>query len=615
MIFTVDGNRVALQKRDPENAGRTLLDTPDLKPFDTLDGEAVNLSRIPNPYKDLIKRNGPSHFDVTPLTSGRIIEYIHSVFGQHGFSATEHSSEVVNDDVLHWLRTFWHWLGSWAHRVELEPLINTFYLVPTTRCLLVRCTDDVFLRDDRLSQDIFNILQQMGVSFLHGEIGDFKAFVQQFSFKSAHNGHHILDNLSLELFHALEEPAAQRLVEHLASCLVRSCADIGPLSIEQESKLRALPIHSIISSSFGRSGECFTMTKLASISEAHKVLAADGILPIPVIANHIFVKDNFLLKYIGSATPSSDALLQLIIDHLSTQSSGLQRAIVNYMVEHREDIPSRLIRRLSESRFVPVCGPGNGRQAPQDIFDPGCEVAKLLVEDRHLPRLLKQDDSSIIDGLRSLHLLKSALDDKLIHECVTHIHGLADKRGAITIARGLLRLIFDAHYDCSNLRVDDVQNMAWLPLVNTLVTSHECHHKKAHARDLYDEKLKDVYVQDISSSLVTALGWDKPLPMRIVFGQLGSVLSRGGDYEKLQSLIRELGHRIPEFSASDLKTLRTLTKDRPWIPISRNCLATTSQAVLTFSPHLPHGFYAVPSVLQEEHPIRQLLELMGCTDA
>lgn len=191
-----------------------------------------------------------------------------------------------------------------------------------------------------------------------------------------------------------------------------------------------------------------------------------------------------------------------------------------------------------------------------------------------------------------------------------HISRCSNIQAGASLARCLLQIVVATNYDCSNLKIN--LDLRWLPTKDHLHSSRECHHSNAHPSEFFDECLPVVEVETLSVSLMTALQWDKPIPVATLKSQLGKVIQHNGMHDKLLALIRELSFR--ELSHDDHNDLRTITCHRPWIPISQECTATTSRAIISKRLGEVPGFYAIPSILIDVDRIRKFLKEMGCTE-
>jgi sacsin len=607
---------IVLKKSGDDGPVHILLTESDVTVFGEYDGNAIDVTQLPSSAGELLLKHGPAILNVNSLTNEKVIEYLRTSFNR--FHLRLESSEIdVPDVVIDWLTLFWKWHGIWRYRSELFFSIGHFCLVPTSRNALVSPVHGVFDLSHQLDKSISEALEAVGISFLHPRIisGARLLLAEQGVIKSVTNGHEILDHISNDHAYDVKPNAANAFRNHLLSSLANS-RRLGPLNEGQQRKLRRLPIYPIFVPPMLRTRGSVREIRPIADGQIIKVVVGISLIPIliPIIDDTAFLDGcGTLLDYLqgDGELLNADGVLSLAVDHMAQQPKHLQRAFVEHIVIDRDSVTFDLLRRLSAATFVAVCGDSVSARAPKDLFDPECAVATLLPNDNRLPCLSDEDDRAIVAGLQSLSLLRTTLTNDFIEERIAHISQYSWTQQSVNLARQLISLIIESNYDCSGLHIDP--DWKWLPTKDGLLGSRKCHHRDAHPSELFDEVLPSLAVNKVSTSLVRALTWSELIPLGVIKGQLDKVLQHGQGYKKLHLIIQELSTRVDP-SSQDKDDLRALISDRPWIPISRRCIVSTSHAVLSSNIDIPPGFHMVPLSLSDDHHIHQFLQLMGCSE-
>lgn len=612
LIQVVDGAYIALEKRSDDGPTHVLLTKNDMEVFCGCDEKAIDVTQLPVDIAELFVHQASTILNVNLLTREQVIKYIQTSFNRFNLSLESSSTVTVEDPVIDWLSSFWKWLGAWTPRNELFPFIHAFSLVPTSRNTLLPSGHGVFDPTHHLDIEVLDALESVGILFLHQKAYSVRQpLEEQGVIKSVLYGHHILDHISMDQVNITKTKALDAIRRHLLS--LANSRSLGPLDQRQQHKLRCLPIFPVLFPAIARTSNSYAIRELKPIADDQTIVFVVGISLIPIVHNTVFVDDcQVLLDYLPGAGSVLDAVgvLSLIVDHMAQQPKHIHRAFLEYIVKTRDELTAGQLRRLLEnlSKAPFVSAYSSILQAPQDLFDPECPVAAILPHDSRCPRYSNDDDMAIVTALRSLGLFRNTLANDVIDERIAHISRYSSAQESIDLAKRLIQLIVDLNYDCSRLDIDPA--LKWLPTREGLLGSQECHHRDAHPVGLFDEVLPIVVVNNLSTSLVTALGWDELIPLSVVKRQLAKVVQHGQGHKKLELLIQELGKRVN--SSQDKDTLCHIISDRPWIPISPRCIVSTSHAVLSSETNIPPGFYVVPPRLADDPCVRQFLELMGC---
>jgi hypothetical protein len=160
--------------------------------------------------------------------------------------------------------------------------------------------------------------------------------------------------------------------------------------------------------------------------------------------------------------------------------------------------------------------------------------------------------------------------------------------------------------------VQGISEKKWLPTNRGICSAEECRHGAVTPVALFDKVLAVLTVFGrftMSFPLQIALGWDKPLPIKLLVEQLNSVLNSEHSYEPVVEIVKAFGRR--QWSDEDLAFLEKTVRDRRWIPTTGGMLTDIKSSVFRLSPTMINsGFYQISPELKAE----KLLRKLGCTD-
>ena len=591
----------------------TLLEEHDTKLFGNFAPRAVSLHAFPDAIGKFLVNHGPGRINVTTLTQPTVKTYLECVFAHHGLpllgQAVE-ASVVISSDAMSWLFLFWEWLSS--HRQDFLDPIRSYQLIPTANGKLCSLTNGVYSLTAKLDARLQHILESFGIVFLHP---DFPICARRFLetkrlIRSVTDAHSILESI-VSTGPNIDESDARRLLKHMESSLSN---DSRLLTSEQKQKLRAMPIFPVLTPQMGGA-----VQQISSLQQTNNIRAIVGTLRlVPLVDGFTFLDDiGRLVEHLGSRIQNQE-VLTLAVEHLTTQPDHLKQAIVEHIAANKHDVTGGLLSSLSKIAFIPS---GDGAlRSPCDLFDPDCPTAGLLGKDPRCACPSTDIDRAILSCLRSLHLLKCRPDREVIEERIRFISQTPDDDVAAgkESARSLIQLIAQSGYDCSNLSLNVVRKLRWLPTKQNLALPNECHHTDSgHPSELFNDvpsMVVDAPEGGFNLTLIAALGWTDPIPLQLVTRQFERVVESGSDSVKLFALIKEIGSRVFQLSLDDRDALRQLTEKYPWIPISQNCIAMTKRVMLSPNAVQLPGFHIVPSLLTENTPVRNFLVDMGCED-
>lgn len=619
MIPLVSGTLGCLRTRtSAESNPLTLLNAQEVLVFPSYASAAIALDELPNQVAERLLAHY-TDFDVRRLDSEPILlESIEKEFHRLQFNGT-----VPTVDGIKWLLQFWAWFLSSTFASSPSTNLMNLSIVLRSDLRVQRMNNIVFTRES-LSLDMLNILSRCGIAFLHP---DFPPAAAQFlcNHRRAFSPMcvtDLLDYLDPTLVSKVLPDEIGLIRDHL-SCTVRREYQ-NAWTAAYQVKLRSLPIFTILSTIFDSQDTYRIQQRIGDILNnptIYFVSKTEPAIPIPELANHLFIDMTNLGPLanliVRGATPSSNIdIVELAFQHLSTQSSGLQLALVELAAG---DCHFRSFGVLSSIKHTEIIANIiNGvLRTPGDVVDPTSSLRALCFEqDKWLPA---EDASTerMVRALRELGLLRNQLSREFIEDRIVKIGSRAQSLEAYTLAEQLISLLNSSSFDCTTLQVP--QDSAWLPAIlpsgRGLCPIGRC--RDAKERALFDRVLNVADFSVISMSFHQLLEWNAPLPLVVLADQLQAVVNEqetSRQRQELEIIIREFGRRIDDLKldASCMDNLRQTTAGRCWIPISTASVIVSSLEAVLGPVENISGFYSVPFDLASCSGVKEFLMLMGC---
>lgn len=643
LITLTNRKSITLFRKDGA-ADHIMLDGDAVEIWGRFDGSAIPLRSFSPLVRELFLEDGPRILNLTMLTPEHVVEYLKATPFGLDFSTCRRMANVDEVIVL-WLSRFWVWAGNWTYRDPLLSTVGDFRILPTTTVLLVSPAEGVF-SDEGVDAQVVNVLQRLAINFLHPNFSLAALDVVKTSPRSilspSKDVHAILERLQISQEFRLGFRESTALLPFMVQAILDNCR-VNGLDEHQQRALRSLPIFPILVASPNlvkpekstlrflpsfqtKAAKTNTIKKISFIPEhntvfgvttstssllplAHDVTFLDGSAVDLALLAHLNPDNNIPLTEVD--------VVGLALEHFPEQSKYLQTAFMEYMVQHRESLPPRLINILRKVEFIPVL---NGTlKSLEHVVDPVSPLTTLYAEsgDR-VPRTLSRGDENVatmLQQLRILGVLRGTLTPDIVYERIQYISALRDTNATTSkaISIRLIDLLYTSGFDATQLEIP--VDAKWVPTNRGMLGHEECLDRGLHRPELFDEvfPLVDDAV-NVSHSLRIALGWDKELTLTTLMQQLGLVIAKGQPkemYKKTRALIKELSLRVLE--EEDWATLKNTTEELAWIPISPHHVATTSHAVFYLPLALP-GFYEIPPPLAERPEIKAFLTKMGCTE-
>jgi hypothetical protein len=306
---------------------------------------------------------------------------------------------------------------------------------------------------------------------------------------------------------------------------------------------------------------------------------------------------------------SENDLVELAVENFTTQPEHLQISLLRQITDNRNRIFPAVITKLRSQAFV--LAEDGGYHVPDDIVEPDSDIVSLYIGcPGYQPSTVGRFWPEILQCLKSLRLLRAHLTPEIAAERIEYISSRHTSDESLLIARNLLLLLGSSNMNFT--QVQGISEKRWLPTNQGISNAEECRHPAVTPLAHFDKVLAVLTVLGrftMPPSLQTALGWDKPLPIKLLIEQLNEVLNSEHDCNSVVEIIKEFGRR--QWSDDDFKCLEKTLRDRQWIPTTGDMLADIKSSVFKFSPTMINsGFYQIRPHLKAEGLLRRL----GCTD-
>lgn len=593
-----------------DNTTYTLLTRAEYDVFGACDDNAIPLHSLPISVAETLRTHGPGVINVENLAVPRIIEYLTVYPNRLGLDISLTQTDPV---ARKWLSAFWIWQNTYPLKAELYANIRHLFLLPSSRGL--RKADSSLFRSRGEHPVIVQHLASLHVPFLDPELPEpAQNILTQYGLSNSITDiHALLDSLPSSFDDlTLSSDACRAILGHVARHISGSGSLRGPLGDTRIQRLRSLPIFPVAQYPKGAQNLSTVWAALPSTYTVRNVRTPTFLPSIPDI---IFLQLSsstppFIMDYIESSHPKhlSDVdLLSLTVDHFVEQPDHVHAAALNYMAQNRGHVPPRITETLQRTSFVAV--QAGSRKKPIEVVDPRSPIAPLYAD--NLERKIRNStpsDDRIIQSMRSLKLMQGVLTVDIVQEAIGAIASTSSSRKSLDLSKYLLSLMAKTSLNYAQLDLSPRQQ--WLPTDQGLRGFEECRDATALSRHLFDKVLAVLDpTLTIPTSLKHALGWDRPLPMQILFNQLARTLDSPGDaFPIVFEIIKEIGSRAS--TEEELIPLHNITRGRKWVPTIDRKLSETANAVFS-QPLTESGF---SQICHTDQPTREFLRRMGCVD-
>ena len=564
------------------------LTTEEVDMFRASAGDAVSLDQLRPAVAALVREKGTTHANIDLLSPPSVIAYLSSEL-----------QPLSNER----LANVWSWLEKWEHRDLVMVLLksnSTLRLIPTSKGPQP-VSSTVFRGPE------FPSFEKLGLTFVSSMLS---STVVQFLnshrvLKDTNDLSDFLDAIDVTGLRSLSDSEANSVLNHI-STYYRS------LSSDNLTKLKQLPVFPVSQSLVGRN----TSVKWCAIDN----LNVTGISPMSLVP--LIDKINFLdMSCISNPSCSLWKALKLpvlkdknvvllALGHFPSQPKHIQAFFISYIRQNHRSTDS-VISVLRNAQFIRSLA--GTLQSPMEVIDPKSRLKSLFpkVSNNQFVPIVEDDyDREILDGLRNLGMMRTSLSSDIVQERISYISANHTSADALIVARSLLPLVNDPSFVCGDLSID--RSLRWLPTHAGLVSSNECIDSGRRDADLFDEVLNTLdNTISITHSFRALLHWDEPLPLDVLMKQLDQVLRRPSSdtrYRKVREVVKELASR--QLQDADVKALRQVIAERPWVPTESNTLVSPSRAVFTNSPS--SSYFHEIGFSRAEGQVFSFLLKMGC---
>ena len=607
LVEQVDGSVVALSRKTNTSPNHVLLDEQDQVVFCRFDPCAISITRtnLPSTVVQLLKST--TLLDVEPLEADHIINYItHALryFGPFPGASSGASTEYIS-----WVSEFFEWLQVSPLENILRSRLHEYCLLPVNSGQLKPISSGVFSTNHtHINGGLVQLLQRLGLSFLHPGISALALKYLDPYLKSLNNPHYVLTSLP-PLPQSLSGPEIDSLQDYILSHKWTIQKDQAVLAV-----LRALPIynHMVPSNLPLPQASGSTTNYLAEWSTIPdgvviQVVAPDVTL-LPIVPNTFFTSQLSLVQVLDQTlgTTSNLDVLQLVIHHFQSQPPELQTKFLEQLSTMH--IPSTSLSHLQSIPFI--LGADGQFHAPKTLVDPTNRLANLLPPDSpHLPQYKTTLQQQMVDNLRSLSLLPNTLTVGIFQEIV----GIVTNKQDSQLSDLLLDFLDDdtIPWSIPNLLLD----CPWLNTTHGLsspANSHDycfaelCNHVLPLLK-----RAKRIQ----SQKLLHALHWNKPPTLQVVVAQFKALVSEGNpSCPELFPVTSFLGSHLEELSGgSHLQELQQFVKGRSWVPTTGSTLTSATFAIFK-QDFVIHPFKQITSLFADNRDARSFLQAMGCME-
>jgi hypothetical protein len=592
------------------------------------------------------------------------------------FSRSKQPNGLESSSV-EWLGRFWVWVANEGIDLSddfTSASFQSLHLLPSKNGTLESLRNGLF-GTYGLDTVVMEVLASLGTTFLHSKFSPLAPALEALkkNFPSAVRDpsevHIILDRMSISPWVdvSLKEDQVKSLRDYLTRWVPEKCR-LQALTEDQRWKLRALPVWPLLQASpqavnarprmesssnrtsrflpsFGLGGGKNQNVKgptgppvnaarsigavapptpegeADSLTPAALCIPSSTQLPLPISPKTLFLDgtllDIALLPHLLPTSPAAATdieILTLALSNFAAQSTYLQGLYLEYMVQHRDTLPPRLLTLLDSAKFIPVAD--GTLQAPEWVIDSNPKSPLIALYPGNSDRIPKgtEEVAVVVRQLRTLGLLRDKLTAAIITERIGFISSSSQDESAAKLAVRLLDVLYTTGFDCSTIEFSP--DAKWLPTNAGLLGHEQCLDADLIRPDLFDEVLPLLSSNvQISPSLRKAFSWDKPLPLSTLTLQLQNLIlhpeGTPGIAKKLKSVIKELAVR--ELSDEDVKNIRLIVGDQKWIPISSTRVSDTAHAVFVLPVPLK-GFCEIPSSITDREEVRAFLRKMGCSE-
>ena len=605
LVQQLDGSVIALSQRMDTSPNHILLEEPDQVIFHQFDPQAISITRANLPSTAIQLLKSTTILNVELLDAKHVMSYVRCALNYFVPSAGESSS--ASSQYISWISEFFEWLQSSPLEGTLHSILHKHSLLPVNGGQLKSISSGVFSACHTCAnRELVQLLQHLGLSFLHTGISPLAQKYLDPKLKSLNNPLHVLTSLP-PLHQRLSDSDICSLQDYILSHKWTIQRDQSILGI-----LRTLPIYEqMVPSNPSLPQLSNSMTnylKQWSTIPNGVVLRVvpPGITLLPIVPNTFFTSQLSLVQVLDQrlgVTPNPE-ILQLAIHNFQSQPQELQANFLEHL--STTHIPSTFLSHLKSIPFI-MCADGK-LHAPKFLVNPISRLGKLLLDSPHLPLCQTTLQQRMVKSLRSLSLLSNTLTMEIFQEIIEVIMKKQDTQ----LSNTLLNFLDDdtTSWSIPHLLLDH----PWLNTTQGLLPptgSHDHHYADLCNRVLplpkRDERIK-------SQKLLHALHWEGPPALHVIVTQFRALVNEGKpSCPELFPVTSFLGSHLKELSrGGHLQDLEQFVKGRSWVPTSGSTLTSTTFAI--FGQDIVRPFRQITPRFAEDSCARSFLKAMGCMD-
>ncbi|KAJ7172036.1 hypothetical protein C8R46DRAFT_1190033 [Mycena filopes] len=629
LISPISGPRISLATVAPGTPTRTLVTEAEEKVFGSDDGDLIPLSHMSARVEKAF--SSVTGVNVTRLNDVKVHHYL-----TKRFQDPDLAKKAVEEKVQ-WLARFWEWMSTspWTCKADLLMSTSQLYLLPTSQGSLRQMHSRVALPvGDPATQRAWSML---GVDFLHPHLVPYQSAFQGAVVRSDDIAF-LVETVSPDLVHTLDEPSAQLIQAHIIRCISSLQASLGRRTPAQRDafmrnfiQLRIFPTRVVAD----ERESALSVLKLDVASGDLVYIHGDDGFPVPDIQNLRFfdvTADRGIGMQLGDIiNPNRKVLnqakvLEMAVSHLRTQTPRNQDALLTHIIRRLPELSLEAKTKLQTVPFVSVNG-WSHKVAPNRVIDPGSALASIY-QDEHGQFPEAPWGTEYLAMLTSQGFFLRELTSDIVAERIRYLSGGADDASFLMKARKFLALL-DTQWGslASTTTLAEHLSTKWLPArfkkSFELMAPNACRDSHGDSGYLFDLVVPLVGTTIRDKHLRAALGWTE-IPVPVLLSQLRATLrSPDNRRDRLSALIKEFARRFAHshLTAQEFDDLNAAVSGRPWIPVSGQPDPVQTKYALLQRPgdrqpsrfSLTSRFKAVPKELLDENG-RAFLTAMGCLE-
>lgn len=574
----------------------------------------LRLNDLPSNVASLVLQKGPTVLNVRSLSNDKVLAYLNA-FLQQSTPSTPSPSTVS------WLLSLWEWIANWKDSSSLLRRIEDMNLIPCLDGL--KPSSKPLFSTLALNDATVNHLKALSLSFVHRDFRSWK-LSSIYTPKDPTDLHAVIDALPSAIPSHLLRPTAGGILCHITNYATASSRKRRFTQSEMQ-KLRSLPIYSVVDPNEPNLLACLPISGKIQFVENPPVY-------LPRVPRTVFVKlapsvASQLAAHLAPASDriSTDELLDLALDYFNDQTPQVCLSVLQEIQRLRYSIPPRIIKKLSDTRFLQVAG-HNADISPSAAIDPFSSLAHLFENGNPQLPLAQGAQIAILRHLHNINLMQSSLTVTILSERIQYISRQhSSSADAIAISKELLSCLYNNNTDFDLRTLDPTlvnhQELPWLPTDERLTCPENTWDGSdtSTSKHLYNKVLSCLdfaYGTRLVPGLRRFLGWDRPLPQVVIIKQFERILASPENsalairerYEAATEIISELSRRT--LSNTEWDELKRIIAGQCWVPTANGILVEVQDALFG-KVVLNSGFHQIRVAAESS---REFMIKLGCME-